>query len=126
MLSLTQLLSHLCFTGSNATLLHRIIQSESLQSGPEWVYGHDGQNKLKYEFRLVCADEYYGTDCDILCKPRNDNFGHYTCGDQGEKVCLPGWEKKNKAARDDYCMKRKSPLIFVHLRLETGKSLNDR
>ena len=90
------------------------------------MYGHDVQNKLKYDFRLVCADEYYGTDCDILCKPRNDNFGHYTCGEQGEKVCLPGWEKRDVAARDDYCMKRKSPLIFVHLRLETGKSLNDR
>jgi len=93
--------------GSNTTLLHRIIQSESLHSGPEWVFGHDVQNKLKYDFRLVCADEYYGTDCDILCKPRNDNFGHYTCGDQGEKVCLPGWEKRDAEARDDYCMKPK-------------------
>ena len=68
------------------------------------MYGHDSQNKLKYDFRLVCSDEYYGTDCDILCKPRNDNFGHYTCGDQGEKVCLPGWEKKDEAARDDVGM----------------------
>jgi len=93
--------------GSNSTLLHRIIQSKSLESGQTWVYGEDRQNKLKYDFRLVCAEEYYGSDCDILCKPRNDNFGHYTCGGNGEKVCLPGWEKKDAAARDDYCMKPK-------------------
>ena len=78
------------------------------------MYGQDVQNKLKYDFRLVCADEYYGTDCDILCKPRNDNFGHYTCGDQGEKVCLPGWEKRDVAARDDYCMKRKYQVSSYH------------
>lgn len=91
--------------GSNSTLLHRIIKSDGLESGNNWVYGDD--TKLEYDFRLVCANEYYGSDCNLHCKPRNDNFGHYTCGPSGEKICLDGWEKKDAAARDDYCMRPK-------------------
>jgi Golgi apparatus protein 1 len=101
----TAFVNHIPPAGSNSTLLHRIIKSESLKSGPGWVYG--GDNKLDYDFRLVCANAYYGTDCDILCKPRNDQFGHYTCGPGGEKLCLDGWERRDATARDDYCMKRK-------------------
>jgi len=91
---------------NNQTLLHRITKSQSLDSGSNWVYGED--SKLQYDYRLVCGSSYYGRDCDIICKPRNDNFGHYTCGPSGEKVCLDGWEKDNKnLARDDYCLKPK-------------------
>ena len=88
-------------------MLHRITKSQSLDSGPGWKYGED--SKLEYEYRLVCGNSYYGKDCDIICKPRDDNFGHYTCGNNGEKVCLGGWEKNSEnSARDDYCLKRKS------------------
>ena len=89
-------------------MLHRITKSQSLDSGPGWKYGED--SKLEYEYRLVCGSSYYGKDCDIICKPRNDNFGHYTCGNNGEKLCLDGWEKNSEqnSARDDYCLKRKS------------------
>ena len=82
------------------------------------MYGDDG--KLEYDYRLVCGNSYYGRDCDIICKPRHDNFGHYTCGPNGEKICLEGWEKDNQnSARDDYCLKRKYPTIIciVHLRV---------
>ena len=99
-------------TGSNSTLLHRIIKSDGLESGNNWVYGDD--TKLEYDFRLVCANEYYGSDCNLHCKPRNDNFGHYTCGPSGEKICLDGWEKKDAAARDDYCMRRKYQVSSYH------------
>ena len=93
-------------SSNGSQLLHRITKSKSLDSGADWVYGEDG--KLEYEYRLVCGSSYYGRDCDIICKPRHDNFGHYTCGPQGEKVCLAGWEKDNQnSARDDYCLKRK-------------------
>lgn len=51
-----------------------------------------------------CPSHYYGTNCDLLCKPRNDKFGHYTCGEEGEKVCLPGWDKD---LEDAYCTKPK-------------------
>jgi len=51
-----------------------------------------------------CKENYYGKSCDLLCKPRNDNFGHYTCGLEGEKVCMDGWDKDIEHA---YCTKPK-------------------
>lgn len=27
----------------------------------------------------------------MFCKPRDDQFGHYTCDSDGRKICLPGW-----------------------------------
>lgn len=45
--------------------------------------------------RVQCADNYYNTTCTTFCRPRNDQFGHYTCGKQGNKVCMPGWQGAN-------------------------------
>lgn len=86
------------------SLLHRVIKSRSLDSGAVWSRGDD-DGRLDYEYRLVCADSYYGRDCDIICKARDDQFGHYTCGRGGEKICLSGWEKD--LAGGGYCTKRK-------------------
>ena len=92
----------MCFIwlGGNDTLLHRVTKSQSLDSGDAWTYGAD--DRLEYDYRLVCADSYYGRDCDVICKPRDDNFGHYTCGRNGEKICLPGWDSQGV-----YCTTRK-------------------
>lgn len=27
----------------------------------------------------------------MFCKPRDDQFGHYSCDSDGRKICLPGW-----------------------------------
>jgi delta-like protein len=91
-----------CFFSSEEVLLHRVIKSRGLDSGHAWTRGED--DRLDYDFRLLCADSYYGRDCDIICKARDDQFGHYTCGRNGEKKCLPGWEKD--AAGGGYCTKR--------------------
>lgn len=50
---------------------------------------------LSDRVRVQCADNYYNTTCTTFCRPRNDQFGHYTCGEQGNKVCLPGWQGAN-------------------------------
>ena len=59
---------------------------------------------------MVCSDHYFGRDCDTLCRPRDDQFGHYECGPDGEKVCLEGWQKdtSKKAGEGDYCTKGKN------------------
>ena len=46
---------------------------------------------ISYKLRVVCDENYYGKSCTKLCQPRNDTFGHYTCDENGNKVCLPGW-----------------------------------
>ena len=40
---------------------------------------------------MICDKNYYNSTCTVLCKPRNDQFGHYTCNSKGQKVCLEGW-----------------------------------
>jgi Golgi apparatus protein 1 len=63
--------------------------------------------RLEYEYRMLCSAQYYGKDCDTLCRPRDDQFGHYTCGRDGEKVCLEGWQKDPTKPEGDYCTKGK-------------------
>lgn len=47
---------------------------------------------LAYSYRVTCQTNYYGEQCNILCRPRDDIYGHYTCSQQGNIVCLPGWQ----------------------------------
>jgi len=56
------------------------------------------QQSLDYEYRVKCDDHYYGDGCANLCRPRDDKFGHYTCSERGDKVCLSGWS-------GEYCTK---------------------
>lgn len=46
---------------------------------------------ISYKIRVICDENYYGSKCTKYCQPRNDSFGHYTCDENGNKVCLPGW-----------------------------------
>jgi delta-like protein len=54
---------------------------------------------------MICTSHYYGVDCDTLCRPRDDQFGHYTCAESGEKACLDGWQKDHTKPEGDYCTK---------------------
>lgn len=47
--------------------------------------------RIKYKIRVICDKNYYNSTCTVLCKPRNDQFGHYTCNIKGQKVCIDGW-----------------------------------
>ncbi|QQP51124.1 Delta-like protein, partial [Caligus rogercresseyi] len=89
------------------SLISRVATQQWLQASTNWTQGVHNQNftRLDYEYRVLCSAHYYGKDCDTLCRPRDDNFGHYTCGPSGEKVCLPGWEKDPTEPEWDYCTK---------------------
>jgi hypothetical protein len=58
---------------------------------------------------MVCSSHYFGGDCDTLCRPRDDQFGHYTCDVDGVKRCLHGWQKdpSKPEGEGDYCTKGK-------------------
>lgn len=62
--------------------------------------------QLKLSYRVTCSPHYYGSGCEVLCRPRDDNFGHYTCSASGAIVCKQGWT-------GDYCSKRKWNLSMV-------------
>ncbi len=42
-------------------------------------------------FRVNCAENYYGIDCNTFCMESNDSFGHYYCNQDGSIACLMGY-----------------------------------
>ena len=93
------------------SLISRMATQKKLNasSSGHWTHGRhsEGRTTLDFEYRMICTQHYYGKDCDTLCKPRNDKFGHYTCGQDGTKICLPGWQKDMNNPEGDYCTKGK-------------------
>lgn len=66
------------------------------------------QTEVKYSYRFICNDSYYGESCSKKCTPRDDRFGHYTCTREGQLACLPGWKGK-------YCEERKQMTSQRHV-----------
>lgn len=50
---------------------------------------------LHFRFRVLCDKNYYSDTCTILCRKRDDAFGHYDCANDGSKICLKGWMGEN-------------------------------
>ncbi|KAJ2954690.1 hypothetical protein O0L34_g2989 [Tuta absoluta] len=87
---------------SDDTLIARMTKQSIADVGGPWVeeeqrWGVGGAH-LKVSYRVTCAAHYYGAGCEVLCRPRDDAFGHYTCSPAGEIVCKQGWT-------GDYCSK---------------------
>ncbi|KAH9509092.1 hypothetical protein Btru_049004 [Bulinus truncatus] len=81
-------------------LIARLATIRAASSGLAWYnYTETFNNSTKqlvYAYRFYCDKNYYGAKCDVLCRPRDDQFGHFSCGTNGTKVCLDGWG-------GDYC-----------------------
>ncbi|XP_043490270.1 neurogenic locus protein delta-like [Polistes fuscatus] len=79
-------------------LITRLTTQKWLDVGSEWIEEEhrSAHSRMVYEYRVTCAAHYYGKGCENLCRPRDDNFGHYSCSPTGERVCLSGW-------KGDYC-----------------------
>lgn len=93
------------------TLIARMTKQSIADVGGPWVeeeqrWGGAAGAHLKLSYRVTCAAHYYGAGCEVLCRPRDDQFGHYTCSPAGEIVCKHGWT-------GDYCSKRKYFLFIL-------------
>lgn len=102
---------YFCPIGSNQNdmLVSKFTIQKPLNVGEEWSTDEMSgvhQTQLKYSYRVVCSEHYYGESCSRLCKPRDDRFGHYICESDGSVSCLKGW-------KGEYCSKRK--LYFPRL-----------
>ncbi|XP_048018269.1 delta-like protein C isoform X2 [Megalobrama amblycephala] len=66
----------------------------NLTIGEKWSQDvHLGeQSKLRFSYRVVCVEFYYGDDCSYFCRPRDDPFGHFDCDASGNRICLPEWK----------------------------------
>lgn len=62
----------------------------------EWTSGVHKTDAatLTYSYRVTCQPNYFGEQCNILCRPRDDVYGHFFCSKEGEIVCLAGWQGK--------------------------------
>ncbi|XP_043930137.1 delta-like protein 4 isoform X3 [Protopterus annectens] len=78
----------------NNHLISTFTIQKQLGMGKEWTADTQTSNetRLRYSYRVICSDNYYTSSCSMLCKPRDDHFGHYTCSSNGSRVCLPGWK----------------------------------
>ncbi|KAM9842180.1 delta-like protein 4 [Aulostomus maculatus] len=72
--------------------------------GSEWSqYVPNGtQTELRYSYRFICNENYYGDTCSKICTPRDDHFGHFTCKPDGQIACLPGW--KGEYCQEPVCL----------------------
>ena len=57
--------------------------------------GSNGKGSIGLQFRVTCAENYYGSNCTTKCIPTNSSKGHYTCNDDGTITCLTGWSGAN-------------------------------
>ena len=46
---------------------------------------------FQWRYRFTCNSYYYGDLCNVYCKARDDQYGHYTCSSSGSKICRSGW-----------------------------------
>ncbi|XP_052469705.1 delta-like protein D isoform X1 [Carassius gibelio] len=81
-------------TENQERLISRMTTQRHLTVGEQWSQDLQvaGRTELKYSYRFVCDEHYYGEGCSVFCRPRDDTFGHFTCGERGEIICNSGWK----------------------------------
>ncbi|XP_063296241.1 protein jagged-2 isoform X1 [Pelobates fuscus] len=74
-------------------LIDRVTHAGVINPDDQWtplpLNGHVAHFDLK--IRVRCDENYYGSMCNKLCRPRDDFVGHYTCDHNGNKACMEGW-----------------------------------
>lgn len=91
-------------------LISRLSIQRVLDVSAEWTAdsNRSDHSSVQYDFRVTCDAHYYGSGCANLCRPRDDQFGHYTCSETGDIVCLAGWQ-------GEYCTKGKYMVFYCPL-----------
>ncbi|XP_057673224.1 delta-like protein D [Corythoichthys intestinalis] len=81
-------------TDNPERLISRITTQRHLTVGEEWSKDMQTSSgtELRYSYRFLCDEHYYGEGCSVFCRPRDDAFGHFTCGERGEIICNSGWK----------------------------------
>lgn len=100
------------FTGK---LIHRLLVQQVLEVSSDWKSNKSESQftSMEYDFRVTCDSNYYGSGCAKFCRPRDDSFGHSTCSETGEIICLTGWH-------GDYCNTRKYIKVLTIYSLNYG------
>ncbi|KAA8583203.1 hypothetical protein FQN60_015749, partial [Etheostoma spectabile] len=91
-------------TNNPEHLISFMAIQRQLGVGTDWSQDTqtEKQTELRYAYRFICNESYYGESCSKKCAPRDDRFGHYTCNRDGQLSCLPGW--KGKYCEEPICL----------------------
>ncbi len=95
------------YTENPERIISTMTTQRHLTVGEDWSQDlHSvGRTELKYSYRFVCDEHYYGEGCSVFCRPRDDAFGHFTCGERGEIICDAGWKGHYCTERElKYCI----------------------
>lgn len=92
-------------TDNPERLISRITTQRHLTVGEEWTKDMQtaGRTELRFSYRFLCDEHYYGDGCSVFCRPRDDAFGHFTCGERGEIICNSGWKGQYCTEREWIC-----------------------
>lgn len=95
---------------SGRNLVEQFVAQRQLGVGSKWTEDtlFTSRSTLRIKYRVVCKPHYYGSQCEKICRDRDDNFGHFYCAEDGTLQCLPGWGDNttycNKALCDRECV----------------------
>ncbi|KAI1897285.1 hypothetical protein AGOR_G00081750 [Albula goreensis] len=91
-------------TNNPELLISFFAIQRKLEVGAEWSRDVQTgkQTELRYSYRFICNENYYGASCSKICVPRDDRFGHYICNPDGQISCLPGW--KGEYCEEPICL----------------------
>lgn len=86
-------------------LISRFTTQRHLTVGEEWSKDLQtaSRTELRFSYRFLCDEHYYGDGCSVFCRPRDDAFGHFTCGERGEIICNSGWKGQYCTEREWVC-----------------------
>lgn len=104
----------LLYADNQNNLVNRLATRRRLAIGEDWSQDvHFGeQSELRYSYHVFCDEYYFGDGCAEYCRPRDDTLGHYTCDEEGNRICLEGW-------KGNYCSERKWLLSHSHAQTHT-------
>ena len=75
--------------------IDRIVVQRNMSPGDTERGNFSGQYIMDFRMDITvtvrCDPNFYGSRCSIVCTPRDDSEGHYTCNSDGQKVCNEGW-----------------------------------
>uniref|UniRef100_A0A674E159 Delta-like protein n=1 Tax=Salmo trutta TaxID=8032 RepID=A0A674E159_SALTR len=78
---------------SEDLLIERSVRKERINPGDDrQTIQYNGLTaSFEYSIRVRCDENYYGSKCNKLCRPRDDWHGHYVCDQFGNRGCMEGW-----------------------------------
>ena len=77
--------------------------------------GDHGNGRITLSFRVQCNTFFFLDNCTRFCRPTDDSTGHFTCGSNGELLCLEGWQDTSMN-----CLTRISDTNCVHASLNNS------